>query len=576
VLYFGASGVQVQKRTKEASTDCRMATVSKFTSTPEYKKRKLAETNDTDSPATILDSSDSSYCVDEDCSLPNSGTVSTPESETKPSVQDETKYIVFRSCLWELFEVCPTCQTRCNIQSTNKGSFVKILQECLNKRCQFCRTWESQPMLHNTPAGNILISAAILFNGASYTKVLRVLDSIGISSISESTYKKQAREYLQPTVYKMWRDKQSELLMRLSAMPGKPEIGADGRADSPGHCAKYGTYTAMELRINKIIDLQLVQSNEVGGSYHMELAGLKRCIEFLQSKKLLPGVLVTDRHMSIQKWVREELPGTVHYYDVWHVAKGLGKKLETIAKLKECELVGRWLRSISNHLYWCAASSANQSGEVIAAKWLSVLRHVQNIHDGHSELFPSCSHGELEQQRKWFLPNTKAFDKLSATVSSKRFVTDMKKLSPLHQTSSVEAFHSLLNQFAPKSAAYSYTGLMVRHMLAAMHYNENSDRNQACTAEGKPRFVLKFPKYKKGSYVVQSVKETPTHNYVSQLMDYLLENTMTDPSEVWELWQQVEVPPPLCSAFERPHIADAISAHTSRFDRSCQPVVDEE
>ena len=66
-------------------------------------------------------------------------------------------------------------------------------------------------------------------------------------------------------------------------------LGGDGRADSPGHSAKYGTYTLMELSHNIILDIQLVQviitlhnfnlflfiqSNEVGGSYYMELEGL--------------------------------------------------------------------------------------------------------------------------------------------------------------------------------------------------------------------------------------------------------------------------------------------------------------
>ena len=40
-------------------------------------------------------------------------------------------------------------------------------------------------------------------------------------------------------------------------------IGGDGRADSPGHTAKYGMYTAIELEVNKIIDIQLVQVNRI-------------------------------------------------------------------------------------------------------------------------------------------------------------------------------------------------------------------------------------------------------------------------------------------------------------------------
>ena len=36
-------------------------------------------------------------------------------------------------------------------------------------------------------------------------------------------------------------------------------LGSDGRADSPGHSAKYDSYSVLEERINKVIDIQLVQ-----------------------------------------------------------------------------------------------------------------------------------------------------------------------------------------------------------------------------------------------------------------------------------------------------------------------------
>ena len=39
-------------------------------------------------------------------------------------------------------------------------------------------------------------------------------------------------------------------------------VTGDGRADSPGHSAKYGSYSLLELNCNKIIDMKLVQ---VGG-----------------------------------------------------------------------------------------------------------------------------------------------------------------------------------------------------------------------------------------------------------------------------------------------------------------------
>ena len=36
-------------------------------------------------------------------------------------------------------------------------------------------------------------------------------------------------------------------------------LGGDGRADTPGHCAKYGTYTTLDLDLMKVVDVQIVQ-----------------------------------------------------------------------------------------------------------------------------------------------------------------------------------------------------------------------------------------------------------------------------------------------------------------------------
>ena len=35
-------------------------------------------------------------------------------------------------------------------------------------------------------------------------------------------------------------------------------IGGDARMDSPGHSAKYGTYSIMDLESNKILDVQMI------------------------------------------------------------------------------------------------------------------------------------------------------------------------------------------------------------------------------------------------------------------------------------------------------------------------------
>ena len=54
----------------------------------------------------------------------------------------------------------------------------------------------------------------------------------------------------------------------------------------------------------------------------MEKEGLVRTLEFLKKHGLSVGVLVTDRHRQIAKYIRDKHPEIKHCYDVWHLAKG--------------------------------------------------------------------------------------------------------------------------------------------------------------------------------------------------------------------------------------------------------------
>lgn len=53
----------------------------------------------------------------------------------------------------------------------------------------------------------------------------------------------------------------------------------------------------------------------------MEKGGFIRSITNIESKGLKIETVVSDRHLQIQKHVRENMPNTTHNYDVWHVAK---------------------------------------------------------------------------------------------------------------------------------------------------------------------------------------------------------------------------------------------------------------
>ena len=139
-------------------------------------------------------------------------------------------------------------------------------------------------------------------------------------------------------------------------------LGRDGRADSPGHSAKYGSHSVLDCDSNKVLDMQLVQvssehyidfnckiftnnilfviilqlkslillllqSNEVQGSTHMEKEGLIWCVTYLQQSGFTISKIVTDRPKQIGKGIREELPSM-------KMNMMSGMKPDTLAKKK--------------------------------------------------------------------------------------------------------------------------------------------------------------------------------------------------------------------------------------------------
>jgi len=54
------------------------------------------------------------------------------------------------------------------------------------------------------------------------------------------------------------------------------------------------------------------------------------------------------------------------------------------------------------------------------------------------------------------------YAKLYDALTNKNLVKGIKQASPIAQTSSLEGYHSVINQFAPKMLAFSYLGMFSR------------------------------------------------------------------------------------------------------------------
>ena len=57
---------------------------------------------------------------------------------------------------------------------------------------------------------------------------------------------------------------------------------------------------------------------------------------------------------------------------------------------KDCSIIAEWIKSITNHLYWCAASSPEGDDIEIMKHWKSLMDHIYDSHD-------TCHHSPLSQ-----------------------------------------------------------------------------------------------------------------------------------------------------------------------------------
>ena len=164
----------------------------------------------------------------------------------------------------------------CDSGKNKNGTAITVVQSCTV--CHFDRTWASQPKLGRLYVGNVATSAALLFSGNQFAKVARLFNLMHVPFISKTTFQTYQNNLLFPVIIDAWETDQPDLFQQgkdldsdarrrwMGRQPGPlcqiwhiHDDGAEGWADSPGHCAKYGTYTMMELRLGKVIHVQLVQ-----------------------------------------------------------------------------------------------------------------------------------------------------------------------------------------------------------------------------------------------------------------------------------------------------------------------------
>ncbi|KAL3882279.1 hypothetical protein ACJMK2_028641 [Sinanodonta woodiana] len=281
--------IHVQRRSKGIQCSLDIHTDSDMENKIDTFDEPDTDTNDDieDECSMIRESDDSSYKSESDSmdSSFNSDTSEKSSEQASTSLMSERKFIVFEQQLLSLFLTCHYCHGPAKGRVTNTiGTLIIITQEC--HLCSKSYTWSSQPYIGDMPA---------------------VMHHMCIPVIHLSTFMTHQRVLLTPTINKVWKTHQDRVFGELQSLHQPIAIAGDGRCDSPGHSAMFGVYSVLEVNLGKVLDIELVQSNEVNSSYHMEKEGLARAISKLQSHGVEVGTIITDQHVQIHKWVRENM-----------------------------------------------------------------------------------------------------------------------------------------------------------------------------------------------------------------------------------------------------------------------------
>ena len=150
----------------------------------------------------------------------------------------ERKFLVFESCLKLLLNFCSKCGgTILESTETTSGSMLSVKMLCVNNHLT---CWNSQPLIKNIAAGNLLSSAAILFSGNTFSRVAQFASFLNLKFFSHTTYYNIQKKYLFPVVNKAWKEEKSSVLDEVKSN-GPVNLIGDGRCDSPGHNAKLHT-----------------------------------------------------------------------------------------------------------------------------------------------------------------------------------------------------------------------------------------------------------------------------------------------------------------------------------------------
>ena len=162
--------------------------------------------------------------------------------------------MVFCFFLIQLLQRCSICLSPAIIErSFVKGTMIIVDLLC---KIQRCTTWCSQQINNGMCTGNTNISAGILFSGNTFQHMKEIINIANVAFTSQLTFYSIRKKLLYPVIHRVYTTNRA-LLFESAKEESKSHLLGDGKCDSPGYNAKYGTYTLRDNQSGQILDFHI-------------------------------------------------------------------------------------------------------------------------------------------------------------------------------------------------------------------------------------------------------------------------------------------------------------------------------
>ena len=124
------------------------------------------------------------------------------DDESKENVRKGRKFVVFEYCLLQLLNRCGSYGQEVELNTSTMGTLLMVTGPGTCPDGHVLK-WQSQPLIRDISAGNLLVAAAaaILFCGLTFTGICNLAKLLNLAMFSESTFYRLQREYLFPVVH---------------------------------------------------------------------------------------------------------------------------------------------------------------------------------------------------------------------------------------------------------------------------------------------------------------------------------------------------------------------------------------